>query len=354
MDKKTPLYSWHESHHGKMVSFAGYLMPIQYDSGILYEHHLVREKVGLFDVSHMGEFFIEGKDALANINYLISNDFTDLEISKIRYGVLMYEDGNAVDDVLVYRLSSQAYMIVVNASNIEKDADYIKKHLFGEANFSNQSDAYGQVALQGPLAEKVLRKLVADIPEAYYSFINGQIKDMKCILSRTGYTGEDGFELYIQATNTQKLWECLLETGAQEGVEPCGLGARDTLRLEAAMPLYGHELSESISPLEAGLKRFVRLDKEAFIAQAALEKEIKRRRIGLEIIGRKIAREGYSVFYQGQEVGTITSGTHSPTLNKAIALALVDASVFKETEFEVDIRGKRVQAIKVKLPFLKG
>lgn len=354
MDKKTPLASWHESHGGKMVSFAGFYMPIQYENGIIHEHSLVREKAGLFDVSHMGEFILEGKDALANINYLVSNDFTDLAIDYIRYGVLVYENGCAVDDVLIYRLNEEKYLWVVNASNIEKDYTYIKSNLFGDVSFINVSDDYGEIALQGPLALSILSKLTSEIPNEYYSFKqNVMIKEMNCIVSRTGYTGEDGFEIYVDSKSTPNMWELLLETGKDEGIEACGLGARDTLRLEAAMPLYGHELSESINPLEAGLKRFVKLDKEKFIAQKALEAPIKRRRIALEMIDRGIARETYKVFCQGQEVGTISSGTHSPTLGKAIAMALVDVAVFNENEFEVEVRNRLLKAQKVKLPFYK-
>ncbi len=354
MDKKTPLALWHETHGGKMVSFAGFYMPIQYENGIIHEHTIVREKAGLFDVSHMGEFTLEGKDALANINYLVTNDFTDLAINNIRYGVLVYENGCAVDDVLIYRLSEFKYLWVVNASNIEKDFAYIQSKMFGEVEFNNCSDDFGQIALQGPQSEKILAKLTDQIPSDYYSFKQDvNIDDMNCIISRTGYTGEDGFEIYTQSTDTTKMWERLLKIGVDEGLEACGLGARDTLRLEAAMPLYGHELSESINPLEAGLKRFVKLDKESFIAQSALEKPLLRRRIGLEMLDRGIAREGYKVFYQGNEVGVISSGTHSPTLGKAIAMALVDEKVFKENEFEIEVRNRKLKAQKAKLPFYK-
>lgn len=354
MDKRTPLANWHEQNGGKMVSFAGFYMPIQYDKGIIFEHEHVRQQAGLFDVSHMGEFSLEGKDALENINRLVTNDFSDLEIGYIRYGVLVYENGCAVDDVLIYACDKNKYLWVVNASNIDKDYAYIKEHLKGDVTFKNLSDDYGEIALQGPKSEIILRKLTDQIPSDYYSFKqNVLIKDMNCIVSRTGYTGEDGFELYVSSTDTEKLWTLLVETGQEDGCVPCGLGARDTLRLEAAMPLYGHELSENITPLEASLSRFVKLDKSNFIAQSALEKPILRRRIALEMVDRGIAREGYKVFHQGQEVGFITSGTHSPTLNKAIALALVKQEVFKESEFEVEVRNKLIKAIKVKIPFYK-
>ncbi len=354
MEKLTPLAKWHETHGGKMVSFAGFFMPIQYENGIIHEHSVVREKAGLFDVSHMGELYLKGEDSIRNLNTFITNDFSDLEIGKVRYGVLVYENGCAVDDVLVYRIADFEYIIVVNASNSDKDYAYLKERIFGDVSLENLSEEIGQIALQGPLSEKVLEKLTDQIPGEYYTFIqNVDIKGIKTHISRTGYTGEDGFEFYCDTNDTVKLWELLLETGQEEGVEPCGLGARDTLRLEAAMPLYGHELSESITPLEAGLKRFVKLDKENFIAQDALEKDIKHRRIGLELIDRGIAREGYKIFHNDIEVGTITSGTHSPTLGKAIALAYIDASVFKESEFEIEVRNRKLKAQKVKLPFYK-
>ncbi len=354
MDKKTPLALWHETHGGKMVSFAGFYMPIQYEKGIIHEHEWVRNCAGLFDVSHMGEFTLKGKDALRNINRLVSNDFSDLEIGSIRYGVLVYENGCAVDDVLIYRLETDKYLWVVNASNIDKDYAFIKEHLVGEVEFVNRSDDFGEIALQGPSSEKILRKLTHQIPQDYYSFIqNAQIDGMTCLISRTGYTGEDGFELYVRSHETEKLWNLLLERGQEEQLEPCGLGARDTLRLEAGMPLYGHELSESITPLEANLSRFVKMDKEDFIAQKALSQPVLRKRVALELIDRGIARDGYKVYCKGEEVGVITSGTHSPTLNKAIALALVKVEVASEVEFEIDVRNRLLKAQKVKIPFYK-
>ena len=354
MEKTTPLTAWHQAHHGQMVPFGGYLMPVQYEQGILHEHHLIRQKVGLFDVSHMGEFWIKGPDALANLNRLLSNDFSSLEIGFIRYGVLVRQDGSAVDDVLVYHWDVDVYLVVVNASNIDKDERYFREHLKGQVDFINASLDYGQIALQGPLAEQLLSKLTSEIPSVYYSFKPSvQIEGMDVLISRTGYTGEDGFELYVKAEDTVRLWELLLEHGQNEGCEPCGLGARDTLRLEAAMPLFGHELSDTITPLEAGLKSFVRLDKADFIAQEALSNPPTRRRIGLVMVDRGIAREGSDVFIQDNRVGYITSGTFSPSLDKAIAMALIDSEFIDETQFEVDVRGRKIHAEKVKLPFYK-
>ncbi len=354
MEKITPLYHWHKNHHGNIVEFGGYLMPLHYSNGILHEHHIVRTKVGLFDVSHMGEFSFSGKDALANLNYVISNDFSDLEINKTRYGILVRKDGTAVDDLLVYRMAEEEYFVVVNAANIDKDEAYFKEHLFGEVTFKNLSDYYGQIAIQGPLSQELLKRLTPHNDMAYYSFTqNVDIAGKNVIVSRTGYTGEDGYEIYTKAEDTEFLWDLFLKTGEDLGVEPCGLGCRDTLRLEAAMPLFGHELNDETTPLEAGLSMFVKLDKEKFIAKEALSEKPLKRKIGLQLIDRGIAREHCDVYFNGEKVGTVTSGTKSPTLNQSIAMAFVPAELFKETQFEIDVRGKLLKAEKVKLPFYK-
>ena len=354
MEKITPLFNWHKNHNGNIVEFGGYLMPLHYSNGILHEHHTVRTKVGLFDVSHMGEFHFSGKDALANLQYLISNDFSDLEIDKTRYGILVRKDGTAVDDLLVYRMAEEEYLVVVNAANIDKDEAYIREHLFGEVVFQNISEDCGQIAIQGPLSQVLLKRLtpINDMP--YYTFKgNVDIAGKNVLISRTGYTGEDGYEIYTAAVDTEFLWELFLETGKDLGVEPCGLGCRDTLRLEAAMPLYGHELNDETTPLEAGLSMFVKLNKEKFIAQDALSEKPLKRRIGLQLMDRGIAREHCDVYFNGQKVGVVSSGTKSPTLNQSIAMAFVPAELFKETQFEIDVRGKLLKAEKVKLPFYK-
>jgi aminomethyltransferase len=354
MEKKTPLYDTHVDLKAMMVPFAGYLMPVQYAQGILFEHRSVREKAGLFDVSHMGELFLSGKDALRNLNALVSNDFTDLSIGKIRYGVLVRKDGTAVDDLLVYRLGEEDYWIVVNASNTDKDYEYFTNNLFGGAVIHNESDEWGQLALQGPYSEKILRKLTDQIPETYYSFLpevvlNGIIT----LISRTGYTGEDGFEIYCKAEDTVRLWNLLLKVGEEDGLVPCGLGARDTLRLEAAMPLYGHELNDETTPLEAGLKMFTKLDKKEFIAQEALSAPVLKRRIGLTLIDRGIAREHCPILFNGEVVGEVSSGTMSPTLGQAIAMGYIRADLFSETEFVIDVRGRLLKAQRTKMPFYK-
>ena len=354
MEKITPLFDWHKNHNGNMVEFGGYLMPLHYSNGILHEHHTVRTKVGLFDVSHMGELHFSGKDALANLQYLISNDFSDLEIDKTRYGVLVRKDGTAVDDLLVYRMAEEEYLVVVNAANIDKDVAYIKEHLFGDVLFQNISEDCGQIAIQGPLSQELLKRLtpINDMP--YYTFKgNVDIAGKNVLISRTGYTGEDGYEIYTASADTDFLWDLFLETGKDLGVEPCGLGCRDTLRLEAAMPLFGHELNDETTPLEAGLSMFVKLNKEKFIAQDALSEKPLKRRIGLQLIDRGIAREHCDVYFNGEKVGIVSSGTKSPTLNQSIAMAFVPAELFKETQFEIDVRGKLLKAEKAKLPFYK-
>jgi len=354
MEKKTPLYDMHVALKGNIVPFAGYLLPVNYPDGILHEHRLVRTKAGLFDVSHMGELILEGKDALANLQHLITNDYRSLEIGFVRYGILVKEDGTTVDDLLVYRMGENKYLIVVNASNIEKDENWFKAHLFGDASLTNISEEVGQVALQGPMAKEVLSKICNDLPETYYSFKdNVNVAGISCLVSATGYTGEAGYEIYCDAKDTEVLFSAILDAGKDEGVQACGLGCRDTLRLEAAMPLYGHELSEEITPLEAGLKMFVKLEKEDFIAKEALSHAPKRRRIGLELIDRGIAREHTPVYVEGKEVGFVTSGTMSPTLGKAIAMAIVDVEVIDAAEFKLDVRGRILTAKRILLPFYK-
>ncbi len=351
MEKKTALYDTCVAYGGKMVPFAGYLLPVQYPNGIIHEHQVVREKVGLFDVSHMGEVVLKGEDALANLNHLLTNNYTSLLVGKARYGIMCYENGTAVDDLLVYHLGEDCYLLVVNASNEEKDYQWIKDHIFGKVTLENISSQVSQLALQGPLAIKVMEKLTSDIPQKNYSFVDGvDIQGIKVLLSRTGYTGEDGFELYCKNEEVAKLWEILMETGKEEGIEPCGLGARDTLRLEAAMPLYGHELTDEITPKEANLDFFIKYDKD-FIGKEYLLEEAKRVRIGLEVVDKGIAREGYEVYVGEEVVGKVTSGTKTPTVSKAIAMALVDDKYKEETEFLIDVRGKKLKAQQVELPF---
>lgn len=357
MEKKTPLYDTHVAYKGKIVPFAGYLLPVQYQ-GVIPEHMAVRQAAGLFDVSHMGEITCIGKDALANLNHLLTNDYTVMFEGQARYSPMCNENGGVVDDLIVYKVRDDHYFIVVNAANKDKDFVWMKEHAFGDAVFTDISDQVAQIALQGPKAEEILRKLVSeeDIPEKYYSCkFHRKIKDMDCIISRTGYTGENGFEFYLAAEEAPKLWELLMETGKEEGLIPCGLGARDTLRLEAAMPLYGHEMDDEITPLETGLGIFVKLGKEEFIGKEALEsKESARKRVGLKVTGRGIIREHMDLYDGDKKIGTSTSGTHCPYLGYPIAMALVEKEyAVLGTKIEAEIRGRRVEAEVVKLPFYK-
>ena len=352
MDNKTPLYDRHVAHNGKMVSYAGFSMPVQYETGIITEHNAVRNEAGLFDVSHMGEFTIKGKDALKNLNYLITNDFTDLQIGKARYGILCTEEGFAVDDLIVYHMSDDEYMIVVNAANCEKDYKWMSEHITGYVEFKNISNEVGQIALQGPKSKDILAKITSDIPEENYSFLKTKLNDKECIISCTGYTGEAGYEIYTDNETIVWLWNKLFEVGKEDGLIPCGLGCRDTLRLEAGMPLYGHELGPDIKPTEVGLKIFVKLDKD-FIGKDALSQEPTRRKIGLKLVERGIARENYKVSQNDKEVGYVTSGTFSPTLQKPIAVALVDKDVDVDAPFEIEIRNKGVKAVRIKMPFYR-
>lgn len=358
-DKITPLYEKHIELGAKMVPFGGYIMPIQY-SGIVAEHMAVRTKAGIFDVSHMGEILLEGKDALNNINYLITNDYTNLKDNRIRYGLLCYEHGGVVDDLLVYRFNEEKYMLVLNASNCEKDIAFIKGYLFGDVKLTDISNDTGEVALQGPNSVAILEKIVGEadlLPKRYYSFTdNVEVAGVNCLISRTGYTGEDGFELYCSANNVGVLFDAILEAGKDFGLIPAGLGARDTLRLEASMPLYGHELSEDITPYEASLGSAVKMAKEDFIGKSALleKAEPKKIRVGLKITGRGIAREGCQVKSGDIDIGYITSGTHLPYLEGAYAMALIDRGYTSiGTALSVDIRNRLVDAEVVALPFYK-
>ena len=359
MEKKTPLYDNHVALNGKIVPFGGYLLPVQYETGVIKEHMAVRTEAGLFDVSHMGELMLTGPDALANVQKVTTNDMSGMYDGQVRYSPMCNEQGGVVDDILVYKVHDEAYLLVVNASNKDKDAAWVSGHVFGDVTFEDISESVAQVALQGPNAVPILASLVADeqIPKKYYSFVKeADVKGIKCLISRTGYTGELGYELYCAAADGPKLWDLLLEAGKEQGLIPCGLGARDTLRLEAAMPLYGHEMDDTVSPLETDLGFFVRLDKEDFIGKDALiaAGEPKRCRIGLKVTGRGIVREHCPVFVGDTQIGMTTSGTHCPYLNMPVAMALVDKAYGEiGMAVEVDVRGRKVAAEVVALPFYK-
>lgn len=359
MEQKTPLYDLHLELGGKIVPFAGYLLPVQYETGLIKEHLAVRNACGLFDVSHMGEILIKGPDALANLQMFLTNDFRDLEIGRVRYSPICNEEGGIVDDLIVYKFAQDEYFLVVNAANKDKDYAWFNSHKQGDVEIIDQSAQYGQLALQGPKAKAVLAKLTdeAALPTKYYSFVRDlKVAGIPCLVSRTGYTGEHGYELYCAPDQAVALARALLEAGKEEGLIPCGLGARDTLRLEAGMPLYGHEMSDEITPLEVGLDFFVKMDKPDFIGKAALEKlgTPKRLRCGLTLVDRGIARENSEVYLNGRKVGITTSGTLLPYTNKASAMALLETEATTPgTEVEIDVRGRRLKAQVVPMPFYK-
>jgi aminomethyltransferase len=346
-----------------MVDFGGWDMPVQY-SGVIEEHLAVRQAAGLFDVSHMGEIEVTGADALAFIQHLTINDAVKLVDGQIQYSAFCYPEGGVVDDVTLYRFNESHFLFCVNASNTDKDFAWMQQVLaesaMNDVTLNNRSSEFAQLALQGPKSEEILAALtnvvLADI--VYYHFCEGVVADVKMIISRTGYTGEEGFELYLPATAAVNVWQQLLVAGALHGLLPIGLGARDTLRLEKGYALYGHELSESISPLEAGLAWITKLDKPDFVGKAALLAQknhgIPRRRVGLVMQERGIPREGYPVFDGDREVGVVTSGTMSPTLKVGIALALVEpAAAGVDSELQVAIRNRRMSAKVVRTPFVK-
>ncbi|MGK2945138.1 MAG: glycine cleavage system aminomethyltransferase GcvT [Desulfuromonadales bacterium] len=360
--KETPLNQLHRSLGARMVDFGGWDMPVQY-SGVIEEHLAVRQSAGLFDVSHMGEIEVTGPGALAFIQQLTINDAEKLADNQIQYSAFCYPEGGVVDDVTLYRFNETRFLFCVNASNTDKDFAWMQQVLSESAmtdvTLNNRSAEFAQIALQGPKAEEILSSLT-DVPLAdivYYHFHEGFVAGMKMIISRTGYTGEDGFELYLPASAAVEVWRQLLATGAPHGLMPIGLGARDTLRLEKGYALYGHELSRDISPLEAGLAWITKLDKHDFVGKAALVKQkadgVQRRRIGLVMQERGVPREGYPIFDGDREVGAVTSGTMSPTLKVGIALALVEpAAAGIDNELQVAIRNRRMGAKVVRPPFV--
>lgn len=360
MERKTPLYDRHVAAGGKIVPFAGYLLPVQYPTGVIAEHMATRTQAGLFDVSHMGEVVYTGRDALRNLNHVLTNDFSNMKDGQVRYSPMCDERGGVVDDLIVYKYNDEKYMVVVNAANREKDAAWMRARLFGAVKFSDSSDELAQLALQGPRSREILLSLADDasVPAKYYSFVaEGKVGGIPCIVSQTGYTGEHGYELYTAKENAGRLWDLLLEAGAPHGLIPCGLGARDTLRLEAAMPLYGHEMDETVDPLEAGLGFAVKLQKEDFVGKVALlaKGEPARRRVGLKVTGRGIIRENAPVFVGGVQIGRTTSGTHCPYLGHAVAMALLDAAQAElGATVEAEVRGRRIAAEIVALPFYKA
>jgi aminomethyltransferase len=358
---RTPLYPIYEKYGAKTIDFGGWDLPVQFSS-IKEEHEAVRTKAGLFDVSHMGEVTVKGPDALAFLQKMLTNDVSKLVDGKALYSPMCYPDGGTVDDLLVYKKADEDYLVVINAGNIEKDVEWLQKHVEGELEVTNISEEVALLALQGPLAEQVLQKLTSeDLSEISFFHFKEQVElaGVKGLVSRTGYTGEDGFEMYLDASDAITLWEKILVTGQEDGVLPCGLGARDTLRFEAKLPLYGQEITPDITPLEAGLGFAVKVDKEAdFIGKEVLkdqkENGVPRKLVGIEMIDRGIPRHGYPVFVGEQKVGEVTTGTQSPTLKKNVGLVLIDKA-FSELgqEVEVQIRNKNLKAEVIKSPFYK-
>ena len=359
MELKTPLYEAHVRAGGKMVPFAGYTLPVQYGTGVIKEHMAVRERAGLFDVSHMGEILCEGRDALDNLQMLLTNNFAKMSDGQARYSPMCNEKGGTVDDLIVYKEADDRYFIVVNAANKDKDYEWMLAHQSGEVTFTDVSERYAQLALQGPQAMKILRKITKEehIPQKYYHAVfGGEAGGIPCIISKTGYTGEDGVELYLDSERAGEMWDILLENGKEEGLIPCGLGARDTLRMEASMPLYGQEMDEDVTPLETGLGFAVKMSKEDFIGKKAMEEqgEPKRKRVGLKVTGRGIIREHQDVYAEGKLIGHTTSGTHCPYLGYPVAMALVGAEYAEPGRtVSVEVRGRMVEAKIVPLPFYK-
>jgi len=357
--KTTPLNAIHRRLGAKMIDFGGWDMPVQYAS-LLEEHHAVRQRVGLFDVSHMGEIEIRGAEALRLTNYVTTNDAGRLHIGQIQYSGLLYEHGGFVDDILVHKIADDSYFLCVNASNQEKDYRHIVTHNQFDATVENAGSRYAQLAVQGPRAVDTLQKLTS-VPLAaigYYHFVDGPVSGTPARIARTGYTGEDGFEIYLPSANAPRIWDEILTAGVPFGIKPCGLGARNTLRLEAAMALYDHEIHASITPWEAGLGWIVKMDKGDFVGRRALalqkHRGVTRTLVGFEMMGRGIGRDGYEVCIDGVGAGWVTSGGPSPTLHKNIGLCYLprtDAEAGRP--IQIMVRGQAVNAVTVPTPFYK-
>ena len=358
--KKTALNDQHKEHDAKMVDFFGWEMPIEY-SGIVNEHMAVRKKAGLFDVSHMGEILIKGPQALDFVQYLTPNNASKLDSNRAQYSAMTTPQGTFVDDLLVYCLEEDTYLLVVNAANTDKDYDWVMAHKDKfDVTVENQSDEYTQLALQGPSALEILKPLTSLELEEMKPFRvrYGEVAGVESIISRTGYTGEDGFEIYTRSSQPGKIWDALMEQGSEKGLIPVGLGARDTLRLEATLMLYGNDIDETTTVLEAGLGWLVKFKKGDFIGRDALKKQkeegIERKLSGFEVLERGIARPHYPVFVEGAKTGEVRSGTFAPYLKKRIGLTYLPVEYSEPgKELEIEIRGKRVKAQVVPLPFYK-
>lgn len=360
MAKKTPLYDKHVALNGSIIEYAGWELPGSYTS-LEDEHEAVRERAGMFDVSHMGEIWVEGKEAEKFVNYLITTDITPLEDNHIQYTFMCNERGGVVDDLLTYKYNKEKYLLVVNAANVDKDFAWIEKHAKDfDVEVRNASPETAQVAVQGPKAQEVMQKIVdCDLDEiTYYTFKDGvKVAGCPSLVSRTGYTGEDGFEIYSDNESIVKVWDAVLEAGKDVELRPCGLGCRDTLRFEASLPLYGNEFDEEHNPVEAGLKFFVDTKSDIdYLGRAALEeylKDPKKTLVGFELLGRGIPRHGYEIQKDGKTIGVVSTGYKSPTLGKPIGNAIIDID-YKGVgnTFDVIIRNKPVEAKIIKKKFL--
>ena len=356
--KHTPLHDEHVALGGKMVPFAGFSMPVQYPIGITAEHKAVREACGLFDVSHMGEFVVRGPEALDLIQRISVNDASRIEVGQAQYSAMCLESGCVIDDLIVYRFADR-YMLVVNAANLGKDWAWLERHAADfDVEIEDVSNETALLALQGPGAREVLRPLASlDVDEVkYYRFAEGEVAGVPAVISGTGYTGEDGFELYVPADRAVELWRALLEAGKDAGLVPAGLGARDSLRLEVGYALYGNDLDEEHTTLESGLGWVTKLDKGDFVGREALtaqkEAGVERKLVGLRLTGKGFPRPGYDIVSEGEVVGKVTSGTVSPTLGYGIALGFVPTELSKaDTELQIDARGRLVDAVVQRPPF---
>ena len=357
--RKTPLNEVHRACGAKMVDFGGWDMPVQY-SGILDEHHAVRTAVGVFDVSHMGEIEIRGPEALALVQQVTTNNAAKLKPGQAHYSALLYEHGGFVDDILVHKVAEDGFFICVNASNQDKDFEHIRSQNHWDCSVENAGPRYAQIAIQGPQAQATLQKLTrTDLASIrYYWFVDGEVSSEPARIARTGYTGEDGFEIYVTPDRAAARWREILDAGREFGIKPIGLGARNTLRLEAKMALYGHEIDASITPLEADLAWIVKFDKGDFTGKAALEKQqsegVKRKLVGFEMRGRGIARDGYELLLNGSPAGWVTSGGPAPFLNKNIGMGYLPAEHAQVgVAIEILIRNQPVEAVTVPTPFYK-
>jgi aminomethyltransferase len=355
--KRTPLHAVHVAAGAKMVPFGGWDMPVQY-TGIIEEHRCVRSNVGLFDISHMGEFEVRGPGALAAVQGLTTNDASALALGQVQYSLLCYPHGGIVDDLTLYRLADDHYMLTVNASNIDKDWAWVTEGGRG-GTWTNVSEATALLAVQGPKAEGLVQRLadqdVTRVP--YYHFARGKVAGAPCLISRTGYTGEDGFELYVPAERSAALWHALMDAGKGDGIQPIGLGARDTLRLEMKFALYGNDIDDTSNPLEAGLGWVVKPAKGEFLGRAAIEAMrtagVKRKLVGFEMAERAVARHGYRILKEGQAEGVVTSGSFSPSLERCVGMGYVRADLATVgTDVDVDIRGAAHRARVAKTPFV--